>query len=68
MAAEQQRSPGARGTRIPHFGLWLWPLPPPGTFEFAVEWPFGGIGLSICELDGTAVTEAARRPVYYWPG
>jgi hypothetical protein len=33
-----------------------------------VEWPFGGIGLSICELDGTAVTEAARRPVYYWPG
>jgi hypothetical protein len=25
------------------------------------------IDLSICELDGAAVTEAARRPVYYWP-
>ena len=25
------------------------------------------IDLSICELDGAAVTEPARRPVYYWP-
>jgi len=34
-------------------------------FEFAAEWPLGGIDLSICEVDGAAVTEAARRPVYY---
>jgi hypothetical protein len=36
--------------------------------EFEVEWPPGGIGLSICELDGRAITDAARRPAYYWPG
>jgi len=49
------------------FGLWLWPLPPAETFEFAAEWPFGGIELSIIELDGSAVTAAASRSVSYWP-
>jgi hypothetical protein len=49
------------------FGLWLWPLPPAETFEFAAEWPFGGIELSIIELDGAAITAAASRPAYYWP-
>ena len=34
------------------FGLWLWPLPPAEAFEFALEWPFGGIDLTIVELDG----------------
>jgi hypothetical protein len=50
------------------FGLWLWPLPPAGNFEFAVEWPLGGIGLTIAELDGAAIAAAASRPSYYWPG
>jgi hypothetical protein len=49
------------------FGLWLWPLPPAETFEFAAEWPFGGIELSIIELDGSAITAAASRSAYYWP-
>lgn len=49
------------------FGLWLWPLPPAETFEFAAEWPFGGIQLSIIELDGAAITAAARRSARYWP-
>jgi hypothetical protein len=35
-----------------HFGPWPWPLPPGETFEFAVEWAFGGIDLTIVELDG----------------
>lgn len=49
------------------FGLWLWPLPPAEAFEFAAEWPFGGIQLSIIELDGAAITAAASRSASYWP-
>jgi hypothetical protein len=50
-----------------HFGLWLWPSPPPETFEFAVEWPAGGIGLTVVTLDGAAIEEAAARSAPYWP-
>jgi hypothetical protein len=49
------------------FGLWLWPLPPAAEFEFAVEWPFAGIGLTIVGLDGAAIASAARRSAPYWP-
>ncbi len=49
------------------FGLWLWPLPPAEPFEFAAEWPFGGIELGIIELDGAAITAAASRSAFYWP-
>lgn len=48
-------------------GLWLWPLPPAEAFEFAVEWPFGGVGLTIIELDGAAIVAAASRSASYWP-
>jgi hypothetical protein len=47
--------------------LWLWPLPPPEPFELAVEWPMGGIGLSITEIDGAAVAAASERSTDYWP-
>jgi hypothetical protein len=65
-------SPGSSGMHgrevgFSGFGLWLWPLPPAETFEFAVEWPFGGIELSIAELDGAAIVAAAGRSAYYWP-
>ncbi len=65
-------SPGGGGMHgrqlgFSDFGLWLWPLPPAETFEFAVEWPFGGIGLSVVELDGAAVVAAAARSASYWP-
>jgi hypothetical protein len=49
------------------FGLWLWPLPPAEAFEFAVEWPFGGIELTIAGLDGAAIGAAAGRSADYWP-
>ena len=49
------------------FGLWLWPLPPAEPFEFAVEWPFGSIGLTITEFDGAAIVGAADRSASYWP-
>jgi hypothetical protein len=48
-------------------GLWLWPLPPPETFELAVEWPAGGIELGIVTLDGAVIGSAAQRSVPYWP-
>lgn len=65
-------SPGNSGmhgreTGFSGFGLWLWPLPPAETFEFAVEWPFGGIELTFAELDGAAIVAAAGRSGYYWP-
>ncbi|MFI7700406.1 hypothetical protein [Nonomuraea sp. NPDC049480] len=47
--------------------LWLWPSPPRETFELGVEWPAGGIELSIVELDGAAIASAAQRSVPYWP-
>jgi hypothetical protein len=50
-----------------HMGLWLWPLPPAERFEFAVEWPFGGIDLTLVEFDGAAIVSAAGRSVRYWP-
>jgi hypothetical protein len=48
-------------------GLWLWPSPPRESFELAVEWPIGGIELSIVELDGAAIAAAAQQAVPYWP-
>jgi hypothetical protein len=48
-------------------GLWLWPLPPRETFELGVEWPAGGIELSIVDLDGAAIVSAAQQSVPYWP-
>ena len=65
-------SPGSGGMHgrelgFSGFGLWLWPSPPAETFEFAVEWPFGGIELTITELDGAAIVAAADRSTRYWP-
>lgn len=65
--------PGSSGLRgreemgYSGFGLWLWPLPPAETFDFAVEWPFGGIALTIARLDGAAIVAAASRSASYWP-
>ncbi|MFC5832642.1 hypothetical protein [Nonomuraea insulae] len=58
---------GDDGAGNPVIPLWLWPLPPPETFELAVEWPAGGVELSIVELDGAAIVSAARRSAPYWP-
>jgi hypothetical protein len=65
-------SPGSSGMHgrelgFSGFGLWLWPLPPAETFEFAVEWPSGGIELTFAELDGAAIVAAAGRSGTYWP-
>jgi hypothetical protein len=56
-----------RGLWFNRLGLWLWPLPPAEAFEFAVEWPLGGIELTTIELDGAAIVTAAKRSGYYWP-
>jgi hypothetical protein len=42
-------------------------LPPPETFELGVEWPAGGIELSIAHLDGEAIGSAVQQSVPYWP-
>ncbi|UKD58377.1 hypothetical protein L3Q65_17135 [Amycolatopsis sp. FU40] len=49
-----------------HQRLWLWPLPPPGPFEFVAEWPDLGIDLTYVTLDGNAVVRAAEHAVPLW--
>lgn len=62
-------SSGMHGREVgyTHFALWLWPLPPAETFEFAVEWPLGGIDLTFTEVDGAAIVAAAPHSALYWP-
>ncbi|MEU4424108.1 hypothetical protein AB0F81_26060 [Actinoplanes sp. NPDC024001] len=47
--------------------LWLWPLPPPGPFEFLVEWPGMDLGVAATTLDGDAIARAAKLAEPYWP-
>jgi hypothetical protein len=47
--------------------LWLWPLPPPGPFEFVIQWPGAGIDATAATLDGSAIARAARHALPYWP-
>ncbi|MGW2400821.1 hypothetical protein ACWCYY_30090 [Kitasatospora sp. NPDC001664] len=47
--------------------VWLSPLPPPGPFEFTVEWPSLGLERTALTLDGAAVRRAAERAEPYWP-
>jgi hypothetical protein len=58
---------GSGVVHFDHFGLWLWPLPPAEPFEFAVEWPRGGIDLTLTDLDGAAISAAADRSATLWP-
>jgi hypothetical protein len=62
-------SSGSRGwgSMFQSLGLWLWPLPPAETFEFAVQWPVGGIVETIVELDGAVIAGASARSQLYWP-
>jgi hypothetical protein len=46
--------------------LWLWPLPPPGPFEFLVEWQGVGIGPTSTTLDGAAIARAGEQALPYW--
>jgi hypothetical protein len=32
-----------------------------------VEWPLGGIALTMTELDGAVIVAAASRSAPYWP-
>lgn len=66
LSASPQSSGGRSGASVHNFGLWLWPLPPAEPFEFAAEWPFAGIDLTIVELDGAAIGAAAARSARYW--
>jgi hypothetical protein len=46
--------------------LWLWPLPPPGAFEFVVEWQDMGIATAAATLDWSAIARAAEQALPYW--
>ena len=59
---------GGGGGRSWSFGYWLWPLPPPGGFTMAVEWPAKGVGLTRVPLDTEPLLEAAALSEKLWPG
>ena len=46
---------------------WVHPLPPPGPVTLVVSWLEHGIAEARAELDGEAISEAARRAVTLWP-
>ena len=46
---------------------WLWPLPPPGTLTFAIEWPSEEILLSTHEVDASLIIEASKSSEVLWP-
>jgi hypothetical protein len=47
--------------------LWLWPLPPPGPFEFVIEWRRMGITPTSTVLDGALIAATAHQARPYWP-
>ena len=47
--------------------LWLWPLPPPDSFEFVIEWHKMGISPIPSAIDGSAIVHAAEQAQPYWP-
>jgi hypothetical protein len=48
-------------------GFWLWPVPPPGSLTFAVEWPLHNVELTKQEIDAGPILEAAARSEQLWP-
>jgi hypothetical protein len=66
LAAGQDRC-GDENAGCHEHGVVAVALAAPETFEFAVEWHSGGIGLSIVEFDGGAIAATAQRAVPYWP-
>jgi hypothetical protein len=45
---------------------WLWPLPPAGSLDLAVEWPALGIKLSRTQFEGDAIAGTAQRARSLW--
>jgi hypothetical protein len=49
-----------------HDGLWLHPLPPPGSIDFVTQWPSGGIEETHTTIDGDMILSLASavRPLW----
>jgi hypothetical protein len=47
--------------------FWLWPLPPPGTVTFAVEWPLEELALAKHEVDAALFIDASKQSEVLWP-
>jgi hypothetical protein len=45
---------------------WVYPLPPPGTLTFAIEWPARGIETTRVETDAGPIVEAGSRSEQLW--
>lgn len=58
---------GGSGGGSWHYKFWVWPLPPPGSFDFVCEWPAAAIPLTRVELDSDPLLEAASRSQDLFP-
>jgi hypothetical protein len=57
---------GGGGGRSWDWGVWLWPLPPPGSITFVCEWPAQGVAESRADVDAAPIIEAAARAEVLW--
>lgn len=48
-------------------GLWLWPLPPPGTIDFVCEWPSKEIPETHRQVETGPLLEALAQAETLWP-
>jgi hypothetical protein len=58
---------GRSSHRAFDFGLWLWPLPPPGPLVFVCRWQEQGIEETRFEVDAGAILAAASGSEPLWP-
>jgi hypothetical protein len=63
----QPRGGGGGGGNSWTLGLWLWPLPPPGTIDFVCEWPAEKIPETRVAVETAPLLEAAARAETLWP-
>jgi hypothetical protein len=58
---------GSHGPLMLSRDYWLWPLPPEGPLQIAVEWTDEGIDETVVAIDSAPLREAAGRAVELWP-
>lgn len=67
VSRSESSSGGPDGHEDVRLSLWLWPLPPPGTFTLACSWPSRGVQGAGLVLDADAIRAAARGAQAFWP-
>jgi hypothetical protein len=59
-------SGGGGGGHDYHFGVWVFPLPPPGELKIYAEWPAIGIPESVLSLSADDILAAGEQAIVIW--